>query len=117
MSVYTPSLAEFRAAAARGNLVPVYRELVADGDTPVSAYAKLGRRTHSFLLESVVGGEKWAAYSFIGVGARAVLRAKDGRYVIERFDVEGGGAPPRPEAPLPDGDPASLLGPLGGSFR
>jgi anthranilate synthase component 1 len=117
MSVYTPSLAEFRAAAARGNLVPVYRELVADGDTPVSAYAKLGRRTHSFLLESVVGGEKWAAYSFIGVGARAVLTAKDGRYVVERYDVEGGGVPSRREGSLPDGDPTKVLGALMASFR
>ena len=117
MSGYTPSLAEFRAAAARGNLVPVYREIVADGDTPVSAYAKLGRRTHSFLLESVVGGEKWAAYSFIGVGARAVLIAKNGRYEIQRFDVEGGGAVSRREGSCPDGDPTRILGALMGSFR
>jgi len=40
--VYTPSREEFVAAAARGNLIPVYRELLADGDTPVSAYAALG---------------------------------------------------------------------------
>src|SRR5262250_1781162 len=73
---YVPSLEEFRRAATRGNLIPVYRELVADGDTPVSAYAKLGRGPYSFLLESVVGGEKWAAYSFLGVRARAVVRAR-----------------------------------------
>jgi anthranilate synthase component 1 len=117
MPVYTPSLAEFRAAAARGNLVPVYRELVADGDTPVSAYAKLGRRPHSFLLESVVGGEKWAAYSFLGVGARAVLTAKGGRYEILRFDVESGGEPSRREGPLADGDPTRVLEALMASFR
>ena len=64
--MHSPTLAQFRDAATRGNLVPVWREIVLDGDTPVSAYAKLGRRAHSFLLESVVGGEKWAAYSFIG---------------------------------------------------
>ena len=102
---HSPSLAQFRDAAARGNLVPVWREIVLDGDTPVSAYAKLGRRPHSFLLESVVGGEKWAAYSFIGVGARAVLTARGGRYEIVRFDVEGGGAAGAHEGALPDGDP------------
>jgi anthranilate synthase component 1 len=53
----------------------VYREVLADTDTPVSAYAKLGRGPYSFLLESVVGGEKWAAYSFVGVRPRAVIRA------------------------------------------
>src|SRR5438105_1047237 len=97
MARYVPTLEQFREAAARGNLVPVYRELVADGDTPVSAYAKLGRRPYSFLLESVVGGEKWAAYSFLGVGARAVIAARDGRYAITRFDVEGAGEARREE--------------------
>ena len=114
---HSPSLAQFRDAAARGNLVPVWREIVLDGDTPVSAYAKLGRRTHSFLLESVVGGEKWAAYSFLGVGARAVVTTKGGRYEIVRFDVEGGGPPARHEGALPDGDPTKLLASLLGSFR
>jgi anthranilate synthase component I len=117
MPVHTPSLDEFRAAARQGNLVPVWRELVADGDTPVSAYAKLGRATNAFLLESVVGGEKWAAYSFIGVGARAVLTAKNGRWKIERFDVENGGASSLREGPLPDGDPTRVLGALLASFR
>src|SRR5204862_8096927 len=92
---HSPSLAEFRAAASHGNLVPVWREIVLDGDTPVSAYAKLGRGPYSFLLESVVGGEKWAAYSFAGVKPRSVIRAKgdqvellrpagDGFEVVER---------------------------------
>ena len=49
---------------------------LADADTPVSVFAKLGRGPYSFLLESVVGGEKWAAYSFAGVRPRAVYRAK-----------------------------------------
>src|SRR3979409_2428447 len=84
--MYTPSRAEFVAAADKGNLVPVYRELLADGDTPVSAYAKLGRDDHSFLLESVVGGEKWAAYSFIGAGVHAVFSSRAGEYQIQRSD-------------------------------
>jgi anthranilate synthase component 1 len=114
---YSPSLAEFRTAATHGNLVPVWREIVLDGDTPVSAYAKLGRRPHSFLLESVVGGETWAAYSFLGVGARAVLTARGGRYRIVRYDVDGGGAPSEHEGALPDGDPTRVLGSLLASFR
>src|SRR4029079_1116434 len=78
-SHYTPTREEFVAAAARGNLIPVYRELLADGDTPVSAYAALGASEHSFLLESVVGGATWAAYSFVGIAPRAVVRWNAGK--------------------------------------
>jgi anthranilate synthase component 1 len=117
MARYVPSLDEFRKAARNGNLVPVYRELVLDGDTPVSAYAKLGRAPHSFLLESVVGGEKWAAYSFLGVGARAVIAARAGRYTITRFDVEGGGDPRREEGEALNNDPTEALARLLAEFR
>ncbi len=74
MASYVPSREQYREYATRGNLIPVYREVVADADTPVSAYAKVGNRDHSFLLESVLGGEKWAAYSFIGVAPRVIFR-------------------------------------------
>ncbi len=57
---------EFRALADRGNLIPLFEEIVNDLETPVSAYLKLSRKP-SFLLESVEGGEKWARYSFIGI--------------------------------------------------
>jgi anthranilate synthase component I len=80
--MYYPSRDEFAAAATRGNLIPVYRELLADGDTPVSAYAALGADDHSFLLESVVGGETWAAYSFVGVAPRAVLTWRAGTATV-----------------------------------
>jgi anthranilate synthase component 1 len=89
---YHPSLDEFCQAAQSGNLIPVYREILADGDTPVSAYAKLGRGEHSFLLESVVGGEKWAAYSFIGVRPRALLRASGRQAHVTWYDVDGDGS-------------------------
>ncbi len=102
MARHRPTLDEFREAARRGNLIPVWRELVADGDTPVSAWAKLGRRPHSFLLESVVGGEKWAAYSFLGVGARAILKVRGGRYELLRSDPERPGAVQRAEGDAPD---------------
>src|ERR1700752_3325316 len=81
-ATYTPSREEFVAAAARGNLIPVYRELLADGDTPVSAYAALGGGEHSFLLESVVGGATWAAYSFVGVAPRALVRWANGSATV-----------------------------------
>ncbi|MCP4448815.1 MAG: anthranilate synthase component I [Myxococcales bacterium] len=64
---------------------------MADSDTPVSAYAKLGAGEYSFLLESVVGGEKWAAYSFIGVQPRAVLTSRNGHVTLLSHDVEGQG--------------------------
>jgi anthranilate synthase component 1 len=83
--MYHPSRDDFVRAARQGNLIPVYREIVADGDTPVSAYAKLGRTPYSFLLESVVGGETWAAYSFIGVEPRAVLHCRAGRAELTRY--------------------------------
>jgi anthranilate synthase component I len=89
----TPTRERFRELAGRGNLIPVYREVLADGDTPVSAYAKLGRRDYSFLLESVVGGEKWAAYSFIGVDPRAIFTWSQvgGKVRVLWRDIEGGG--------------------------
>jgi anthranilate synthase component 1 len=105
--VYYPSREQFAQAASRGNLIPVYREIMADGDTPVSAYAKLGRPDHSFLLESVVGGEKWAAYSFIGVTPRAVLRCAGGTANVVWYDVEGGGEPR--EASWETSDPTAAL--------
>ena len=76
MRRFLPDRSAFLELAGRGRLAFVYREVVADSDTPVSAFVKLGRGPYSFLLESVVGGEKWAAYSFVGVRPRAVLRAR-----------------------------------------
>ena len=63
---YFPDLETFRGLAKEGNLVPVYREIEADLETPVSAYLKIARGDYSFLLESVEGGERLARYSFLG---------------------------------------------------
>ncbi len=71
-----PSQEEFESLASRGNLIPVVREIVADMDTPLSLFRRLDDGRTSFLLESVEGGEKWARYSFMGVGARAMFRAR-----------------------------------------
>ncbi|MGE0398657.1 MAG: anthranilate synthase component I family protein [Kofleriaceae bacterium] len=100
--MFTPSREEFIAAAQRGNLIPVYRELLADSDTPVSAYAALGAGEHSFLLESVVGGSTWAAYSFVGVAPRAVVRWKGGAASVTWYDVDAGGPPRTAEWTTPD---------------
>ncbi len=62
----TPSLAEFRALCKSGRLVPIYREVFADQETPVSAFRKIDAGPYSFLLESVEGGEKWGRYSILG---------------------------------------------------
>jgi anthranilate synthase component 1 len=64
--MYQPTLDEVKKMAGQGNLVPVYREIVADLETPVSAFLKINRGGPSFLLESVEGGQRLARYSFIG---------------------------------------------------
>ena len=86
---FVPDRSGFLQLARKGSVAFVYREVLADTDTPVSAYAKLGRGPYSFLLESVVGGEKWAAYSFVGVRARAVIRARG--EVVELLVPDGAG--------------------------
>ncbi|HWP34282.1 MAG TPA: anthranilate synthase component I [Thermodesulfobacteriota bacterium] len=93
--MYLPDFGEFERLAAQGNLVPVYREILADLETPVSAFAKLDEGSrHAFLLESVEGGEKWARYSFLGADSGLVYRIR-GRQVeidrdgaVERFEGE-----------------------------
>lgn len=80
---FTPTYEEFKQYARQGNLVPVRAEVLADLETPVSAFLKLrpeednDLKTPAFLLESVEGGEALARYSFLGVGARATLKTKD----------------------------------------
>ncbi|MBM4129134.1 MAG: anthranilate synthase component I [Nitrospira sp.] len=68
-----PDLKRFKSLSSKGNLIPLYSEILADMDTPVSAALKLGG-THSFLLESVVGGEKWARYSFLGSRPSKIIK-------------------------------------------
>ncbi|MFZ5996252.1 MAG: anthranilate synthase component I [Nitrospirota bacterium] len=61
-----PDFNEFKELSRKGNLIPVYKEILGDSETPVSAFLKLNKQP-SFLLESVSGGEKWARYSFLGI--------------------------------------------------
>lgn len=77
---YYPTIEAFRELAkGPGNLIPVYREVVADLETPVSAYLKIAREPHSFLLESVEGGERLARYSFMGTEPYKVVRTGPGQ--------------------------------------
>ena len=68
---------EFRALAALGyNRIPLVLETFADLDTPLSLYLKLAQQRYTFLLESVVGGERFGRYSFIGLPAKIRIRAE-----------------------------------------
>jgi anthranilate synthase component I len=73
---FYPSLETFKEMALTGTIIPVYSEILADMDTPVSAYKKMGANAYSFLLESIEGGEKWARYSFIGFDPALIFRSK-----------------------------------------
>ena len=70
-----PSRSAFAEQAAAARVVPVWTEIVADGDTPVSAFAKLGGSAPSFLLESAEQNDQVGRYSFIGFGAQATFTA------------------------------------------
>lgn len=95
-----PSYGEFLESLERGNLVPVWEEVLADCDTPVSVFRKMDRPGYSFLLESVEGGEKWARYSFVGAGPSVIFRSKG-----ERIEIERAGGPTETF----EGDPLAAL--------
>lgn len=104
----SPSYEQFQKSLERGNLVPVWEEILADCDTPVSVFRKMGSADYSFLLESVEGGEKWARYSFIGTEPSAVFRSKG-----EKIEIMRGDATTESFA----GDPISALRELLASYR
>jgi anthranilate synthase component I len=70
----TPELERFLERARQGRMVPVTRQVVLDGDTPVTAFAKLHRGSYGFLLESLEGGERWARYTFLATDPDEVFR-------------------------------------------
>ena len=74
--MFFPPRDTFYALAEKGNLIPVYREIMADMDTPVSAFRKLDDGRFSYLLESIEGGEKWGRYSFLGSSPSLIVRSK-----------------------------------------
>jgi anthranilate synthase component 1 len=76
-----PTYEDFVALARRGNVVPISCEILGDLETPVSAFLKIHRGRHGFLLESVQGGEKWGRYSFLGSEPERIWTARD--HVVE----------------------------------
>lgn len=129
---YSPSFKEFQQLAAQGNLVPVTCRMLADFETPLSAYQKIRGQGDSFLFESVEGGEHIGRYSFLGCNPRATIRqvgnrvevlesgkiveshtvgsgVKDGLEVIERA-LKKYRAVSRPELPRFTGGAVGFIG-------
>ena len=101
----SPSREEFLQLLSQGNTIPVHRTLLADLETPLSAYRKLRGQGESFLFESVEGGEHLGRYSFVGCSPRAVVRQTGNRvvviqdgHIIEKFTVD----------PAADGAPGTV---------
>ncbi|MDD2898138.1 MAG: anthranilate synthase component I [Desulfuromonadaceae bacterium] len=74
--MFFPPRDTFCSLAEKGNLIPVYQEIMADMDTPVSAFRKLDDGQFSYLLESIEGGEKWGRFSFLGSAPSVIIRSK-----------------------------------------
>src|SRR5213595_3368430 len=71
----TPTLDEFSQLAKRGNVIPLFAEFVADGETPVSAFKKLDRGGYSFLFESTEKNDVSGRFSFAGIEPRTVIQS------------------------------------------
>src|SRR5215469_14449037 len=98
--MYSPNLSEFLKLAAQGNMIPVTRRLLADIETPLSAYRKIRGPGEAFLFESVEGGEHLGRYSFVGCNPRAIIRQVQNRVevietgkLIQSFQVKRPGSP------------------------
>ena len=92
--MYSPTLESFLSLAQQGNLIPVTRRILADFETPLSAYHKIRGQGESFLFESVEGGEHLGRYSFVGCNPRAIILQTGSRIeliengkVVEKFAV------------------------------
>ncbi len=86
--MFTPDIEELKRRASQGTVVPVVKTLLADTETPVSAYLKIrNRSTYSFLLESVEGGEKTARYSFLGADPFLIFRSRGWKGTIRDLNT------------------------------
>ena len=81
---YSVGFDDFCTLADQGNLVPIYREILADFDTPVSAFSKINSGQNAFLFESIEGGENWARYSFLGSQPSVVFWEHQGEVIIQK---------------------------------
>lgn len=83
--MYLPDFETFTGMIGRSGLVPVYRTIIADMDTPLTLFAKIaGERRHAFLFESMEGGEKWGRYSFIGLDPLVTFTSRGDRVFLHR---------------------------------
>jgi anthranilate synthase component I len=103
MSLYQPSREEFVELAETHGVVPVWREVLADLQTPLAVYDRIRGDGPTFLLESVEHGERWGRWSFVGLRPFLSLTAQDGKVVLE------GEAPPAAREAAGTGDPLATL--------
>jgi anthranilate synthase component I len=82
--MYYPDLKMFHELTEKGNLIPIYKEILADMETPVSALMKLGSSDHIFLFESVEGGEKWGRYTFLGTDPAIIFKVQGEDVLIQK---------------------------------
>ena len=99
--MHYPTFEMFESLASCGNLIPVYREILADTETPLSVLMKLSGRPYAFLLESVEGGEKWGRYTFIGADPRIIFQVEGEDVLITENSV--------PRRIQHQGDPMRIL--------
>jgi len=106
--MYQPAFEDFQKLAGKAGIIPVFREIIADLDTPLTVFAKVaGEEHHAFLLESLEGGEKWGRYSFIGFDPILTFESFGERVEIKRGDV----------VERRQGDPLELLQEVLESFK
>lgn len=82
-----PDLQTFETLCKTHNLIPVFRESLADLETPVSILKRLEREENVFLFESVEGGERFGRYSFIGLGNNGLFQVRDGRATFTKNGI------------------------------
>lgn len=86
--MYSPAYEKFEKLCKSGNIIPVYKEYLADMDTPVSMLSRFDDNENVFLLESVEGGERWGRYSFIGINPYASFKVENGIPYLTESDGE-----------------------------
>jgi anthranilate synthase component 1 len=88
-TTHLPDYTDFCETRKTADLIPVYRKIISDLDTPLTLFAKIdGEEKHSFLFESMEGGEKWGRYSFIGFDPLLNFSSKGGRVDLDSFSGE-----------------------------
>ena len=110
--MYFPTRDEFREKSRDGNLIPVYKEILGDLETPVSAFRKISDGEYAFLLESVESGENVGRHSFLGSEPFLVFQSKGRHGTIQRIGRE-----PETIAIAPNEDPLTVLKSLLGEYR